>query len=156
MKIVVLTVSQSYEPWLNEVIENYSKKIGFHYPFEVQTLKGKKTERDFADFKKKADSDLILSKITNDDYVLLMDERGQSLDSVKFSQKLSQSFISGKKRLVIVIGGAFGVSDELKAKAQLTVKLSEMVLNHHIALAVVLEQVYRGIAILKNLPYHNV
>lgn len=156
MKIVVLTVSQSYEPWLKEAIDNYSKKIGFHYPFEVQTLKGKKTERDFADFKKKADSDLIISKLTNDDYVILMDERGQALDSIRFSQKLNQSFNSGKKRVVLVIGGAFGVSDDLKSKVQLTVKLSDMVMNHHIALAVVLEQIYRGIAIQKNLPYHNV
>ena len=156
MKIVVLTVSQSYEPWLNEVIKNYSKKISFHYPFEVQTLKGKKTERDFADFKRKADSDLLLSKLTTDDFVILMDERGQALDSIKFSHKLNQGFNSGKKRLVLVIGGAFGVSDDLKAKVQLTVKLSDLVLNHHIALAVVLEQMYRAIAIQKNLPYHNV
>lgn len=155
MKLVVLTVSQSYESWLDEVIENYSKKIGFFYPFEVQTLKGKKTERDFADFKKKADSDLILSKITSDDYVILSDEKGQSLDSIKFSQKLNQSLNSGKKRIVFVIGGAFGVSEDLKARAQMTVRLSEMVFNHHIALAVLLEQIYRGITIQKNLPYHN-
>jgi 23S rRNA (pseudouridine1915-N3)-methyltransferase len=119
------------------------------------TLPPAKGDRSSAEYRKKADTELLLKKITSDDYIVLFDEKGETLDSKAFSQKLNQVLLSGKKRIVWIIGGAYGVDDRVKARANLKISFSKMVMNHLVAQTVALEQIYRGFAILKNLPYHN-
>jgi 23S rRNA (pseudouridine1915-N3)-methyltransferase len=93
--------------------------------------------------------------IKKDDILVVCDERGDLIDSKKFSQKLVKLFERGRPRVVILIGGAFGFGNEIRSRADWTWSLSPLVFNHHIAQAVVLEQTYRAFAIWKNLPYHN-
>ena len=77
-------------------------------------------------------------------------------DSYKNSEQLEKATTSGKKRIVFIIGGAFGVSDEIKKQAHLKVGLSAMVMNHLVAETVALEQIYRSLTILNRIPYHNI
>ena len=77
------------------------------------------------------------------------------MDSIKFSEHLNRILGSGKKQVYFLIGGPYGVSDEIKKRASLKVNLSPFTLNHLVAQVVLLEQIYRGFMILKNLPYHN-
>jgi 23S rRNA (pseudouridine1915-N3)-methyltransferase len=131
------------------------EKISHFHKIEIKTLKASKNSRDRSDRKKEQDSELILKELTSDDFVILFDEKGKSLASIPYSQVVQKALGSGKKRMVLIIGGAFGVTDELKAKAHQQVSLSVMTMNHVVAQVIALEQTYRAFTILKNLPYHN-
>ena len=98
----------------------------------------------------------LIKKMTADDFVILCDERGKKFDSLQFSDAHLKAQQSGKKRIVFVIGGAFGVSEDIRKRAQLTISLSTMVMNHLIAESVLLEQIYRSFTIQKRIPYHNI
>jgi 23S rRNA (pseudouridine1915-N3)-methyltransferase len=155
MKFVLYNFTTAKEPWAEEAARLYTQKISHFNAFEIQTLKPKKSARDESAQKKKSESDLILSSVTNDDYVVLFDERGKALNSMDFSKKIAEVQASSKKRAVFIIGGAYGVSEEVRARAQFVVSLSPLVMNHILAQTVALEQIYRAFTILKNLPYHN-
>ena len=102
-------------------------------------------------------SKLILKKIDTKDVVFLCDLRGQQCSSEAFSTKIEKSVVSFSNRpLVFVIGGAYGVDERLITRAEYKIKFSEMTLNHHVALVLLLEQLYRAFTIQKNIPYHNV
>lgn len=155
MKLVLLHCTQSKEEWIKNLTLDYIKKMSFFYPFEVIVAKPSKQSRDDKEYKKGEDSNALLKLLKPDDYVILFDEKGVSLDSMGFSQKINQALNSSKKRICFVIGGAYGASDELKERSELKVSFSKMTMNHLIAQAVALEQIYRGVCILKNYPYHN-
>ncbi|HRO66365.1 MAG TPA: 23S rRNA (pseudouridine(1915)-N(3))-methyltransferase RlmH, partial [Pseudobdellovibrionaceae bacterium] len=105
--------------------------------------------------KKTAESDLILEYLKSDDYVILFDEKGESLDSRGFARRLEQALGSSKKRLVFLIGGAFGVEEPVRKRADRILSLSPLTMNHVLAKTMAWEQIYRSFTILKNLPYHN-
>lgn len=155
MKFVLLTLTTAKEAWAQEAKELYTQKIKPFVPFEIKELKPKKSGRDQKEFKLKEESELILDELSSDDFVILFDERGKSLSSEEFSQQIEKIFLSGKKRAVFIIGGAFGVDESVRKRAQVVVSFSKMVMNHLVAQTVALEQVYRGLTILKKIPYHN-
>jgi len=155
VKFVLGTCASAKEPWSTEAEKVYLKKITPLIGFEIKKLQGKKSDRENQQQKRKSDSDLLLKEIKEDDYVILFDEKGEVMDSPRFSQKINQCLQSGKKRVLFVIGGAYGVDERVQARAQQKTSLSKMVFNHLVAQTVVMEQIYRAFAILKNLPYHN-
>lgn len=155
MKFVLLTCASASETWSDEAFELYQKKISPFIGFEIKELKIKKSSRDDRESKVKSDSDALISELRPDDYVILFDERGDIIDSRKFSERISQILLSSKKRAVFIIGGAYGVDERVRQRAQLKISFSKMVMNHLVAQVVALEQIYRAFTILKNLPYHN-
>lgn len=155
MKISVLTVQTSKATWIEQVALEYEKKITTLVPFDRILVKPKDAARDDRNWKRQQDSLALLDKISERDFVIVCDEKGREFDSRQFSSQLVRGIESGKTRVVIVIGGPFGVSDELRDRAQLVWKLSSMTLSHWIAQVVVFEQLYRALSIWKNLPYHN-
>lgn len=157
MKFVLLTLKSAKPSWVKEGLEDYLRKIDPLQKIEMLEVAGSTgASRENSEVKKKDDSKALLGALKDDDYVVLFDERGQSLDSEGFAKKINQFQMSGKKRIVFIIGGAYGVNDDVKARAQTTVSFSKLVMNHWVAQIVALEQIYRGFAILKGLPYHNV
>lgn len=156
MKLTLLIVSGSRPKWLQLAIDEYAEKIRHHLSFEILEVKSAGQSREDKEAKVKKEAETILKQIKEDDFVVLLDERGSSLNSIQFSEKLNRIMLSGKKRAVFIIGGSFGVSEEVQKRAQLKLSLSGFVLNHHVAQVVLIEQIYRGFAILKNLPYHNI
>jgi len=155
MKAVLYDFKTAKEAWFDEAVLVYTKKIKPFVDFEVTHLKTLKEARDDFGKKKKFEEQELLSKITQDDFFILFDEKGKDLNSLEFSAQLSKAMSGGKKRVVFVIGGAFGVSDVIKSKAHLKVSLSKMVMNHLVAETVVLEQIYRALTIQNRIPYHN-
>ncbi len=155
MILQFLFVGGEREPWLQTFEREYETKLGHHYRTEIVRLKPSRDDRSQADNKRRAEADLFAAKLKTTDFVVLFDERGASFTSVQFSKKFEQWLARGKSRIVFCVGGAFGFTDELRTRADVVVSLSSFVLNHHLAQAVVLEQVYRAISIQKNLPYHN-
>lgn len=151
----LITIQSSKSDWLDSFVEEYVEKINYFQKFEVVNLKSSKKSRSDSEAKKSEECEMLLKAIHQGDYVILFDEKGKALESKPFSDKIARLQTMGVRRITFVIGGAFGVGPDLKQRAQETWKLSDLVLNHHVALAVSLEQIYRAFTIIKNKPYHN-
>ena len=103
---------------------------------------------------KDAEGKEILAKAGNDK-IYLLDERGKTFSSVSFSQFIQQQFNLGGKAIVFVIGGAYGFSDDVYAKASGKISLSTMTFSHQMIRMIFFEQLYRAMTILNNEPYHH-
>jgi 23S rRNA (pseudouridine1915-N3)-methyltransferase len=154
-KLHLITLESSKSEWVAEALGQWSKKINPILSFEHIKIKAPSLDRKQSDGKAELEGELILKKIEKDDWVVLLDERGRGLTSKAFSKELVQWVESGKKRVVFVIGGSYGVSEHVKSRANIKIKLSDFTLNHWVAQVVLTEQIYRALAIWRNLPYHN-
>lgn len=156
MKLVLLTIVSNNESWFQQAKDLYTEKINHFVKFEVEALKASKIDRGNSEQKKKIESELLMKYLKPNDYVVLLDERGKTIDSLKLAQWFErETSHSSSKRMVFIIGGAFGVSDDVRKRAQLTLQLGPWTLNHLVAQTVLLEQLYRMMTIIKGLPYHN-
>ena len=155
LQIIFVTATSKFPSWLEEINIDYTRKISFWFKTEIKNLNTKSVGRDSKEHKIKIESEKFLKFIEKTDYVVLCDEKGKVLKSIQFAQSLERIFQTGKKRLVFIIGGAYGVTPELKERADLVLSLSSLTFNHHVAFAVLLEQVYRGLTIIKGIKYHN-
>ena len=104
---------------------------------------------------KQKEGELILSKISATDHLILLDENGKSFNSVGFANELQKKMNAGIKTLVFVIGGPYGFSEEVYNKAKGKISLSAMTFSHQMVRLFVIEQIYRGFTILRNEPYHH-
>ncbi len=105
--------------------------------------------------RKRAEGAAIINHSLPGDKTFLLDEKGKAFTSERFADQLQKEMVSGVKRLVFVIGGAFGFSTEVYAQFPQKIRLSDMTFSHQMIRCFLLEQVYRGMTILKNEPYHN-
>lgn len=156
MKHVVFDFKTSKQQWFEEFENTYSEKINHFCDFEVVHMKTLSVDREQSAEKISFEEKALLKKMTSDDFVILCDERGKKFDSLQFADAHMKAQQSGKKRIVFIIGGAFGVSDDIRKRAQLTISLSTMVMNHLVAESVLLEQIYRSFTIQNRIPYHNI
>lgn len=156
MKLVFLTVKSGREPWAEEAVGLYQEKLSRFISFEAHALKSKAHGRDQSARKVQQEEEQILQFLKADDVLILFDEKGKlHKSSVEFSKDWQRLLESGRSRLVILVGGAFGVGDKVKARANHTISLSGLTMNHWLAQVAALEQIYRAFCILKNIPYHN-
>jgi 23S rRNA (pseudouridine1915-N3)-methyltransferase len=93
--------------------------------------------------------------MSNDDYIVLLDEKGKELRTVEFSEWVKKLLLLPKKRIVFVIGGPWGFSDEVNSRADLRMSLSKMTFPHQLVRLLFLEQLYRVFTIIKGEPYHH-
>lgn len=103
---------------------------------------------------RRAESDVLRSKIKDDDYIILLDERGQQLTSPALAASID-TWSAHRGRLVFVIGGAYGVDERLRERADFVWSLSSLVFPHQIVRLLLIEQLYRAQAINANHPYHH-
>lgn len=151
----LLTVKSSSSRWLDLASQEYVEKINHFHKFEMIELPASKKSRDDKELKKKHESEIVLKNLRPQDYLILLDERGKPFSSRDFAKRIESRVNQSGHNLVFLIGGAFGVSEEIKKRAQESICLSSFVFNHHVATLVILEQVYRAFTILNNKPYHN-
>ncbi|MBE3085137.1 MAG: 23S rRNA (pseudouridine(1915)-N(3))-methyltransferase RlmH [Bacteroidetes bacterium] len=97
----------------------------------------------------------IIQSISVDDYVILLDERGKELRTVEFSGWVEKIFMLPKKRIMFIIGGPWGFSDEVYGRADFRMSLSKMTFPHQLVRLLFLEQLYRVFTIIKGEPYHH-
>lgn len=137
-------------------MDEYSKRLLFYVKFEMEVIADVKNVKNLSENQQKEkEGEQILAKIGATDQLILLDENGASFSSVGFSDYLQKKMNSGIKTLVFVIGGPYGFSEEVYAKAQGKISLSEMTFSHQMVRLFVIEQLYRGFTILKNEPYHH-
>lgn len=155
MKLIFLSVETKSPSWLTETKEIYFKKLNAFYKTDEIQIKSPDLARGDREQKIQKEAEKILKALRPRDLVVLWDEKGEELNSIRFAQKLQNKIEQSPERIVFVVGGAFGVSEEIQKRSQWKVCLSPFTLNHWVAQVVALEQVYRANCILKNLPYHN-
>jgi len=156
MNIRLLAIGKTDNKSLQSLIDEYTKRLSFYIKFELEVIPDIKNVKNLSETQQKEkEGELILSKISATDQLILLDENGSTFSSVAFSEYLQKKMNAGIKTLVFVIGGPYGFSEEVYKKAQGKVSLSEMTFSHQMVRLFVIEQLYRGFTILKNEPYHH-
>jgi 23S rRNA (pseudouridine1915-N3)-methyltransferase len=126
-------------------------------PFEIDIIPDIKNNKNLPENQQKEkEGALLLKKIIAGDYVVLLDEQGKQKASAEFANWLNSIFIMSHKRIVFVIGGPYGFSKQVYAKANAKVSLSKMTFSHQMIRLIFTEQFYRAHTILKGEPYHHI
>ena len=156
MNIKLLAIGKTDNKALQTLIDDYTKRLSFYIKFELEIIPDVKNVKNLSEIQQKEkEAELILSKISATDHLILLDENGTTFSSIGFSDYLQKKMNAGIKTLVFVIGGPYGFSEELYKKATGKIALSEMTFSHQMVRLFVIEQMYRGFTILKNEPYHH-
>ena len=156
MKIVLLTIGKTSEKYLIEGIAQYQKRLKHYTQFEMLEILNIKNAKNFSNAELiKKEGELILKQLQNSDHLILLDNKGKDFTSTKFAEKLQSWMLSGKKRLVFVVGGAYGFSEEMCSRGNEKLSLSKMTFSHQMVRLFFVEQIYRGYTILNNEPYHH-
>lgn len=156
MTITLILVGKTDNKHLEALISDYRKRLSFFVKLEVTIIPDLKKRKNMeTELQKEKEGQLILSKISNSDFVVLLDENGMEHTSIKFASWLQKRMNTGLKNLVFVIGGPYGFSPEVYARGNENMSLSKMTFSHQMIRLFFTEQLYRGFSILKNLPYHH-
>lgn len=145
--IKIIAIGKKHDSDLANAISSYEKRL--KQPFNVNWVILPNSSKT-GDNARQDESEAILKRIDTDDYVILLDERGVITTSEKFSNDLQHP------NTVIVIGGAFGVNENLRRRADIVVALSGMVFPHQLVRLILIEQIYRSQAIATSHPYHHI
>lgn len=156
MKIVLLQIDKTQDSYLTEGIEVYSKRLKNYAAFEMVTISVPKNvrQRSFKE-QKTEEGKLILGQISDDDFLVLLDEKGSEYTSVQFSNFISQKQNASVKRLFFLIGGPFGFDEAIYKRANFKLALSKMTFSHQMVRLFFVEQLYRAFTILKGEKYHH-
>ena len=154
MEIKLIVVGKTKRTELSKLIDEYIKRINFYCRFKIIEINSVKSKKISEEEIKKVEGDNILKNLNKNDILILLDERGKSYGSRKFSEFIS-SKTQTNKNLTFVIGGAFGFSNSIYEKSNDLVSFSSMTFSHQIIRLFFTEQLYRAFTIINNHPYHN-
>ena len=146
MKINLIVVGKLKEKFLVDGVAEYLKRLKKFSTVEVREISECRTLKE--------EGQKILSLVPQNSWLCVLDVSGTALTSEDFAKKIAALNLSGVSNLTFAIGGAFGLSDELKRAASFRLSLSEMTLTHQMARLVLVEQIYRAFKINRHEPYH--
>ncbi|WP_373396517.1 23S rRNA (pseudouridine(1915)-N(3))-methyltransferase RlmH [Algoriphagus halophilus] len=156
MQIKLIGIGKTDNQSINSLIEEYAKRLNFYIKFEFEVIPDLKNTKSLSEsLQKEKEGELILKKLTNSDELILLDERGKSYSSMDFSAYLQKKMNWGLKQLIFVIGGPYGFSEAVYARANGKISISKMTFSHQMIRPFFIEQLYRGFTILRNEPYHH-
>jgi 23S rRNA (pseudouridine1915-N3)-methyltransferase len=156
MHVEIWSVGKENESFIEEGLRYYFQKTKPWNTVELILLNvPKKAATTDTERSKLMEEEMILKKLQPYHYLILLDERGKQLTSPQWAQQFQQYMNQGTKTLVLLIGGAFGVTDNVKKRANQTWSLSPLVFPHQLVRLILAEQVYRAFSILNNSPYHH-
>lgn len=155
MKITILAVGKKHDPKLELAIEEYMKRLKHYADVSWELAEAKLTSSMSPKEVKRVESELLSSKIREEDTVLVLDETGTQYNSIQFAEKIQQWQNQSTKRLVIIIGGAYGVDQTIMKRARSIWSLSSLVFPHQLVRLILVEQLYRAHTILAGERYHH-
>ncbi len=156
MKIELLVVGKTNDSHLNNLFEEYEKRLKHYLTFKFTVIPELKNTKNLSvSEQKEKEADLILKSIEEQDHVILLDEHGKEYSSVEFSLWLEKLSWTGTKKLIFIIGGPFGFSQRMYERAKGKISLSRMTFSHQMIRVFFIEQIYRAMTIQKGEPYHN-
>lgn len=156
MKITLLQTGKTTDKHIEELVNLYTNRIKKYSAFDIITLPDLKNTKNMPVQEQKIKEAIkIFQSVTDDDYFIILDERGKELKTVDFSEALKKMFFLSKKRIVFVIGGPWGFSEAVYKRADFKLSLSKMTFPHQLVRLLFLEQLYRVFTIIKGEPYHH-
>lgn len=153
MNIRIVAIGKISSRHIKEGAEVYVQRLSHYTKLEILELPDVKNQD--PSIQKEKEGTLFLKQLKNDDYVILLDEKGEMFTSREFANALQKRMNSSVKVLVLLIGGAFGFSEDVYQRADAKWSLSKLTFNHEMARMFLLEQLYRAHTILKGEKYHN-
>ena len=151
MTVRVLAVGKKHETWIAEGIERYQQRL--RKPFDLSWVLLPHSSRE-GESARSEESFRLLAKISGDEFVVLLDERGQMFDSPQLAAKL-QGALESSRQVTLIIGGAYGVDEQVRARADVVWSVSKLVFPHQLVRLVLAEQLYRAQEIVGGRPYHH-
>lgn len=155
MKLVLLAVGPTDSAELADQIQLFATRIGRYVPFAFECIPDVRSKGLDPQGMRQKEGEALIRRLEDRDLVWLLDEKGKEFNSRQFAAHLQKGMNTGPKRLVLIIGGAFGFSPEVQARAGGRISLSRMTFNHQVVRLMAVEQLYRALSILKGDPYHN-
>lgn len=152
MAITVIAIGKKHESWVTDGIERYQSRLKKPYVVEWALLPHSAMQDDRA---RQDESERILARLDSRDFVVLLDEGGDEADSPQLSRLLDSTFTAGRS-IVFIIGGAYGVDDRVRQRADIVWSLSPLVFPHQLVRLILVEQLYRAQQIAAGHPYHHV
>jgi len=152
LKIRVVWVGKNRDPWVKEVVAEYAGRIRRYAPLELSEARDEKGAE--AEEMRRRECERLEKLVPPGATLLLLDERGEQLDSPGLAAYIGKQRDSGTNELVFAIGGAYGFSEEFRRRGRL-LALSKMTFTHQMVRVFLLEQIYRAFTILNNEPYHH-
>jgi 23S rRNA (pseudouridine1915-N3)-methyltransferase len=157
MKIQFISIGKQHEPMVNEAIEEFTKRIKNYFTVEWLIIKPLKNAATLSAAElKKAEAGLILNGLQKEDYLIVLDEKGKQLTSIELANFIQQKINAGNRKIIFLIGGAFGVDEVILKRADYIWSLSKLVFPHMLVRLILAEQIYRACTILNNEKYHHV
>lgn len=156
MKITLIAISKTTEKYLQDGIAIYENRLQHYCKFQRVEIPDLKNSKNLSfDQQKQKEADLILAKISNTDFVVLLDENGKEFNSVQFSKEISKWQNQSITHVVFIIGGPYGFDQSVYDRANLKISLSKLTFSHQMVRLFFVEQLYRAYSILKGEPYHH-
>lgn len=154
MKLRVFAVGKPKDPFIAKESSSYLQRLGTELSATIDFLPDATKNKDplkIMDIEGKS----VLKNISPRDYVILLDERGKTLSSEDFSSYLFMRLRDTPGKVIFVIGGPFGVGEEVRSRSDDKIALSKMTMTHEMCLLFLCEQIYRAVMIKRNSPYHH-
>lgn len=155
MKIILMVVGKTNEAWINAGIAEYETRLKHYIPFGVEVIADVKPGKRSADEIKNLEAKAILKQLADGDKLILLDEVGTKHTSRGFANAMQKWMNASPKRLVFLVGGAFGFAPEIQQRAEGKLSLSPMTFTHQMIRPFFVEQLYRAFTILRGEKYHN-
>ncbi len=156
MNVVLLTVGKTNDLNFINSIADYQNRLKFYIPFQIVELPELKNTKSLSQPVQKAKEGTdILKFLLPSDFCVLLDDKGTEYTSLLFASFLQRQMASGAKRLVFVVGGPYGFSPEVYQRADSKISLSRLTFSHQMVRLIFVEQLYRGMTILRGEPYHH-
>jgi 23S rRNA (pseudouridine1915-N3)-methyltransferase len=154
MKINLIAVGKKMPDWISHGIEHYKKQLPKHYNFTITAIESQNRKSISPENTKNLEEKLILEAASDSNLLIALDESGKKQTSKELSKSIEKWQHNGDN-VALIIGGADGLSSELKQKCNLIWSLSDLTLTHSMARLLVVEQIYRCYSLLSNHPYHR-
>jgi len=156
MKIILIQTGKTTEKYISDGVEEYSSRIRKYNPFEIITLAELKNTKSMPVAEQKLkEGRKILESVGADDFAIILDEKGKEFTTSEFAGQLGKIFLQSKKRIVFLIGGPYGFSDEVYKRADMKMSLSRLTFSHQMVRLLFTEQLYRVFTVIKGDPYHH-
>lgn len=156
MKIELAVIGKTSIGYLKQGIDEYIKRLKHYVPFEIKYIDDIKNAKNISeDQQKRTEGAKILSLLDKSDFVVLLDEHGKEYTSIQYSSYIQKRMLSGAKKVVFVIGGPYGFSQEVYDRANDKISFSKMTFNHEMIRLIFTEQLYRAYTIINHEPYHH-
>lgn len=155
MKFILLTVGKTDVPWVRSGLDLYSARLQHYVKFELREIPELKGVASLSEEQIKQKEGVLILKEAGDADMILLDEHGKEFRSMEFASQVQKYMNRGGKDIFFVIGGAYGFSEEVYAKASGKISLSKMTFSHQMVRTIFAEQLYRAFTIIKGEPYHH-